>query len=248
MSCQPITKFVISSLDNKTSRAFIREVFSGCGVANLGKIGFHPLNSGYKMAFVDVKSWCDTEGAWRFVRLLKRDNGSATIYHSKRNYWVAKPYRKLVNSDPDYDLWREIEQAILEDRQYEDEIISEYEARHWAKKIQEVYGSKDEEQFLRKIFTVKVVKRSKEENEKEIDCFNCGLICTYCDIVKSPSDFVYCEDCFKIEAEEAYYMGEMFCSPCQRALAEISAARYGLSYGCSNNISDCVQITAYENE
>jgi len=76
-------------METHYSAEYIADVLDKSGIAKVSKVAFE-LNNKHKRAWVDIKSWYDTESAFNFLKRLRNRNSEARFIHSNEQWWSVE--------------------------------------------------------------------------------------------------------------------------------------------------------------
>jgi len=84
-----ITSIYIPHMETHYSAEYIADVLDRSGIAKISKVAFE-LKNKYKRAWVDIKSWYDTESAFNFLKRLRNPSSEARFIHSNEQWWSVE--------------------------------------------------------------------------------------------------------------------------------------------------------------
>ena len=91
-----INSILIPQVECYYNASYIAKTLNKLGILKVSNIYFkkYPKNNKnhiyYKMAFVNIKYWHETEAAYNFIQKLHNDRIEAKLVHSDDNWWVVK--------------------------------------------------------------------------------------------------------------------------------------------------------------
>lgn len=91
----PITSIYIPCIEKYFDAQFIADVFDKNQIAKVSKIYLEPNN-----AYIEIKSWYDTESAYNFIERLRNPNREARIIYNDDDWWpvyINKNNQKIHN-------------------------------------------------------------------------------------------------------------------------------------------------------
>ena len=87
-----VTTIMISDIESKFSSEFIANLFWRQHIAEVSSITIMPYlkdDKVYKIAYITIREWCDSEIAYNFMCRLK-NNGEAKIIYDDEKAWSVK--------------------------------------------------------------------------------------------------------------------------------------------------------------
>ena len=84
---------IIKCVESEYTHEFIANVFWKLDIAKVKSITLIPyIKNGnvFHHAYISIRSWCETEASYNFVRRLNDTNKEARIVHSDDNWWVVE--------------------------------------------------------------------------------------------------------------------------------------------------------------
>lgn len=92
-----ITSLYIPHLDCKLGAEYVADVFNRQGIAQVSRVSIEPyktrMRSGsfkYNRAYIDIKSWADSEAAYNFIARLRNPCIEARFNYNDDNWWVVE--------------------------------------------------------------------------------------------------------------------------------------------------------------
>lgn len=85
----PITSIYIPCIEKYFDAEFIADVFDKNDIAKVSKIYLEPNKSSFNIyhAYIEIKSWYDTESAYNFIQRLHNHNREARIIYNDDDWW-----------------------------------------------------------------------------------------------------------------------------------------------------------------
>lgn len=116
----PIKSLFIPCVELYVDANFIVNLFYENNIATIKSVTFENNGSPYKMAYVDIYEWHDTEIAYNFIKRLHNRNIETKLIHSDDDWWVVKiNFKKeefYLNQDNTF-----INYLVLDKEQYQNE-------------------------------------------------------------------------------------------------------------------------------
>jgi hypothetical protein len=93
-----ITSIYIPKIDMKFNAEFIAEIFDRNGIAEISRIYIEPFTNimknkegnKFNRAYIEIKSWYDTENAYNFIECIKNPVKEARIIYGHNSWWKAE--------------------------------------------------------------------------------------------------------------------------------------------------------------
>lgn len=93
-----ITSIYIPKIDIKFNAEFIAEIFDRNGIAEISRIYIEPCAiiiknkevNNFNRAYIEIKSWYDTENAYNFIECIKNPVKEARILYGHNSWWTAE--------------------------------------------------------------------------------------------------------------------------------------------------------------
>lgn len=86
-----INSLMIINIDSQYNSEYIANVFWNQNLAQVSSITLIPQILGSKFvnnAYIDIKTWCDTEAAYNFIESLKINH--AILFHNNEGFWIPQ--------------------------------------------------------------------------------------------------------------------------------------------------------------
>lgn len=95
-----IINLYIPRIDSKFNAEFIADIFDRNGIADISRIYMEPCKpvtkngsseeNRYNRAYIEIKSWYDTETAYNFIESIKNPNKEARIIFGHNSWWTVE--------------------------------------------------------------------------------------------------------------------------------------------------------------
>jgi hypothetical protein len=93
-----ITSIYIPKIDIKFNAEFIAEIFDRNGIAEISRIYIEPFTTiiknkegnNFNRAYIEIKSWYDTENAYNFIECIRNPVKEARIVYGHNSWWTAE--------------------------------------------------------------------------------------------------------------------------------------------------------------